>query len=285
MKSDKFKYMEKKYNLMTVYLIRRNKSMIPADHAVMLYKFGQSRWINKMLNGEISFSCPGAFIRQAKLTGNIVQGDELEGVFARQRKGSAKVGLIRNKFENDLEEIVDGDYILFRRKSSRFIPIFCIYAYTANDILKEGKPKKTESKKMALEFDERIYEGFANDKVKNVISDENRFTMTFIQPQYFKNKITVALKLNDEKYKSQYVDYRDMSKNEFYIEPTDEYPELFVKSKDYDYQHELRICLYERKFKTISQRYNLNVHKFDPDNYEVVHDKVRVEYTAKFQKI
>ena len=138
---------------------------------------------------------------------------------------------------------------------------------------------------MALEFDERIYEGFANDKVKNVISDENRFTMAFIQPKYFKNKIFVALKLNNEKYKSQYVTYKDMSKKEFYIEPTNEYPELFVKSKEYDYQHELRICLYERKFKTISQRYNLKVNKFDTNNYEVVHDKIRIEYTAKFQKI
>lgn len=35
--------------------------MIPNDHAIMMYKFGERRWIQKILDGELSFSSPGAF--------------------------------------------------------------------------------------------------------------------------------------------------------------------------------------------------------------------------------
>ena len=35
--------------------------MIPNDNAIMLYKFSEKQWIQKLLDGELSFSCAGAF--------------------------------------------------------------------------------------------------------------------------------------------------------------------------------------------------------------------------------
>lgn len=40
--------------------------MIPNDNAIILYKFSEKQWIQKLLDGELSFSCAGAFIFQAK---------------------------------------------------------------------------------------------------------------------------------------------------------------------------------------------------------------------------
>ena len=64
--------------------------MIPNEHAIMIYKFNENRWIEKILEGKLSFSCAGAFIAQAKHTGNIIQGDKFEGVFARQDSNNAQ---------------------------------------------------------------------------------------------------------------------------------------------------------------------------------------------------
>lgn len=40
--------------------------MIPDENAIMMYKFSENRWIKNILEGELSFSCAGAFINQAK---------------------------------------------------------------------------------------------------------------------------------------------------------------------------------------------------------------------------
>lgn len=46
--------------------------MIPNGNSLILYKFGEYIWIEKLFEGEISFSCAGKFILQAKETGNKV---------------------------------------------------------------------------------------------------------------------------------------------------------------------------------------------------------------------
>lgn len=103
--------------------------MIPNEHAIMIYKFNKNRWIEKILEGKLSFSCAGAFIAQAKHTGNIIQGDKFEGVFARQHKDNPKIVIMRKKLGKDLEEIPDGDYIFLMKKrkiKANFLRL-CLY--------------------------------------------------------------------------------------------------------------------------------------------------------------
>ena len=49
----------------------------------LFFKFGKYKWMKKLANGELSFSCTGNFINEAIKTGNEIQGDAFEGVFAR----------------------------------------------------------------------------------------------------------------------------------------------------------------------------------------------------------
>lgn len=53
--------------------------MVQDENAIILFRFGEQRWIDKFIEGDMSFSCSGAFIHQAMKTGNDVQGDPLEG--------------------------------------------------------------------------------------------------------------------------------------------------------------------------------------------------------------
>lgn len=258
--------------------------MVPNDHAIMLYKFGENRWINKLLDGELSFSCAGAYIFQAKKTGNRIQGDELEGVFAKQHKDNPKIEEMRNILGRDLEEIPDGDYVFLRRRSAKLRPIFCIFAYTAQDAIIDGAPQKVGKQKVKFEFDQRLYEGFAAENLRNVIADSHRFTLTLIQAGTFIEKVKVALQREQKGYEMRAIQYIDMSAGEFFIEPTNRYPELFIKSSDYAYQHEARICLVDQKFSTIFKRYPLFIGKFSTCDYRLCHEAVRLEIDVVFAK-
>ena len=175
--------------------------MIPNEHAIMIYKFNENRWIEKILEGKLSFSCSGAFIAQAKHTGNIIQGDKFEGVFARQHKDNPKIVIMRKKLGKDLEEIPDGDYI-FLRRSAKLKPIFCVFAYTANDAIKDGNPQTTGRQRVRLNFDRRLFDGFANESVKNVISTSHLFTVVLLQPKPFVDKITAAVIQKDVPFRA-----------------------------------------------------------------------------------
>ena len=118
--------------------------------------------------------------KSSKKTGNTIQGDALEAVFARQHKNNPNIQRMRKKFGKELEEIPDGDYVFLRRKSAKFKPIFCLFAYKAVDAICDGKPQKSEKQKVKLNFDQRLFEGFANESIKNVISDSHRFTLILI---------------------------------------------------------------------------------------------------------
>lgn len=223
--------------------------------------------------------------KSSKKTGNTIQGDALEAVFARQLKNNPNIQRMRKKFGKDLEEIPDGDYVFLRRKSAKFKPIFCLFAYKAVDAICDGKPQKSGKQKVKLNFDQRLFEGFANESIKNVISDSHRFTLILLQPEAFVNKVKIAMLQNSLSYEMHAVDYKDYHKGEFFVEPTDKYPELFIKSKDYEYQHEARICLKEEKFSSIFDRYPLDVGKFNRSDYEIAHSAIYVEFIADFQKV
>lgn len=258
--------------------------MIPNDNAIILYKFSEKQWIQKLLDGELSFSCAGAFIFQAKKTGNKVQGDEYEAVFARLDKNNPKIEEMRKILGNDLEEISDGDFIFLRRKSAKTKPIYCIFGYTAGDAIQDGAPQKVGPQKVKFEFDERLYEGFASENVKNVIADSHRFTFAAIRPNIFVSKVKNALKLAGLAYEMRAVEYIDMHTGEFFIDPTDRYPELFIKSSEYKYQHEMRICLVDHKLSVFFDRFPLYIGKFNEGDFGLCYGAVLNVFDVVFSK-
>ncbi|WP_312072174.1 hypothetical protein [Anaerotignum propionicum] len=252
--------------------------MIPNDNAIMLYKFGQKRWMQKILEGELSFSSPGAFIQQAKTTGNYVQGDLTEGVFARLLSSDCRVEEMKKRFGNKLEIIPDGKYLFLRRKSVKFKPIFCFFSYTAGDALKDNDISKAGKQALNFEFDERMYAGFAEDFSSKLMIDKYRGTVLFLQPKPFIDRAKHSLKIKRIPYRLKKIQYIDMTSGEFFIEPTDNYDELYYKSNKYEYQHEVRICLTGKKFLDISERYPLKILPLSKDDYEMCFKEIYVEF-------
>src|SRR5699024_10527232 len=124
---------------------------------------------------------------------------------------------------------------------------------------------------------------FANESMRNVVSNSHQFTIAFFQPKPFVDRVRMAMAKNNLPYQMRAVEYIDFH-TEFYIEPTEEYPELFIKSDKYAYQHEARICLTGERFSTIFDRYPLSVIKFNPQDYKIIHGNIYVEFTADFQQ-
>lgn len=257
--------------------------MIPNDNAIMLYKFNESRWINKILNGELSFSCAGAYIHQAKQTHNYIQGDEFEGVFARLQNNNPKIQEMKNKLGKDLEILPDNNYCFLRRKSAKLKPIFCFFSYTAEDALHDKQPGKIGKQRVRLNFDQRMFNGFAPSSIRNVISNSHMFTLVYLSPRSFIERIKCFLLSNP--YKMDQIEYISLNNEEFFIEPTDEYNELFYKSKTYCYQHEARICLLGIKFSNIFDRYPLHIGKLNAKDYKKCHIPVYIELETDFREV
>ena len=255
--------------------------MIPNDHAVLLLKFGEQRWMDKIVQGELSFSCTGAFIHQAKTSGNDIQGDLYEGIFARLKNNDSRIMEASQRFGRDLEIINIHDYTLLRRKSSRFKPVFCFYGYSAGDALSEGSIEHLGFNTIRHDFDLRMYSGFTDSlKTKNVISDSHRFTQLTMQPKPVIDRIKITMAINGLGYTMKKVDYDLFKRDTFYIEPTDSYNELFYKFPDYKYQHEARICLKNMKFSNIYERYGLNIGQIPNRDYNMSHEESYFELEA-----
>lgn len=249
--------------------------MIPDDHGLLLFRFGEKRWIEKIVEGDLSFSCAGAFINQAKRTGNIIQGDEYEGIFAKLYPDDNRIVEMKRKFGNDIEEIKKNGYVLLRRKSAKLKPIFCFYGYTARDLLEDANIEHLGENEIRHEFDERMFNGFSNSEdVKNVLSEDKRFTMITLMPQPFVDRVKFFMTLYGYGYKMGKVNYEMFSKETFFIEPTPEYNELFYKAPEYSYQCEARICMKDMKFCNIYQRFNFNIGKLKPEEYHINYDKL-----------
>lgn len=247
--------------------------MIPNEDALILVRFGEKRWMDRMIQGEVSFSCIGAFIKQAIKTGNNVQGDRFEGVFARLRSKDPKIEEMSNLLGKDLEIIEDNDYILLRRKSSKFKPIFCLYAYTAEDALNDGNITKEGEVTIRHDFNNQMFMGFASSTNLLVLREDYRFSLVMLQPEPFVQRIRMAMFLNNLPYTMKRVNYSLFEQETFFIQPTDNYDELFYKFPQYAYQHEARICLKQKKLWSVFDRYNLNIGKLSKEDYNVIHTK------------
>jgi len=259
--------------------------MIPNDHALLLFRFSEQRWMDKFVKGELSFSCAGNFINQAKNTQNDIQGDILEGVFARLLKSDKKILEMRSLLQKDLEEIEDSDYVMLRRRSSKFKPIFCFYGYTANDALIDSQVSHIGRATIRHNFDKRMYSGFSDSsKVKNVISNSHRFTQVTLQPKPFANRINSAMKAGGYGYTMRPINYDFFNKDTFFIEPNKNYDELFCKFPKYKYQYETRICLKDMKLSNILERYTINFGAIPEIDYYMTHEELYIDFDAVIAK-
>ena len=259
--------------------------MIPDDHVLILFRFGEKRWMEKLVQGELSFSCTGAFINQAKRTANDIQGDKYEGVFARLTPDDKRISKMQTVLGCDLEEIIDGQYVLLRRRSSRLKPIFCFYGYIAGDALRDGKIKNSGPTTIRHDFDSRMFSGFSDSlRICNVISDSHRFTMIIIQPKPFVDRIKYAMFRDGIRYTMKRVNYEVFKSQTFFIEPTMSYYELFYKFPQYEYQHETRICLPNLNFSNIFERYPIKIGELLEGDYYLCHEELYFEFPAIIDK-
>lgn len=263
--------------------------MIPDKNGLILFRFSEQRWIDKLIEGEVSFSCAGAFIHEAKRTGNNVQGDEHEAVFARLKNNDPRIEKMRNQLGRDLEEIPDGDHTFLRRKSAKMKPIFCFYGYKAEDAikdaLKDGNVNREGIVHVKHEMDERLYSGFSDSlKAPKAVADNHRLTMLSIQPGPFIVRILEAMIKNHYNYVMRIVDYEKMKDAEFFIEPDENYSELFYKHPSYDYQYETRICMRDMRLETIFDRFSLNVFPLLKEDYDKQYERFYLTIVAGITK-
>lgn len=208
-------------------------------------KIGEEKWIKKLRHGSACFSPVVDCIKQGEKTGNNEQGDKYEGVFARLRKDNSLITEIKNKLGKDLEIISDGEYRLLRRISCKTIPIFCVYGFYKEDI-EEIDDLYSEDGKVICNFQmtpsSKMYDEFLNsDLLEN---KKDTWTLAFSLGHMQKN-IEDVLSKKEVKYKAVKVKYDLFDSDEFFIEPTEDYPELGHKAKRLSYQKEIRWILQE----------------------------------------
>lgn len=244
--------------------------MLKDTDAIILCRFGEYRWIQNEIAGNLSLSCPGKFIWQAQKTENNVQGDQREAIFARLRTNDPRIDEMQLTLGHDLEIIPDGEFRLLRRKSAKLKPIYCFYSYTAKDALNDGNPQDIGELSIRHDFDKLMYAGFADSReCYNVIADDRRMTMMALQPHPFLNRIKCALFERNYAYEMHPVDYELFENETFFIPPTAKYEELFHKFPEYKYQHEGRICLISESFVHIFDRLPLKIYPLDTEDYGV----------------
>lgn len=259
--------------------------MVQDENAIILFRFGEQRWIDKFIEGDMSFSCSGAFIHQAIKTGNDVQGDPLEAVFARCKKDDALIEQMKSKLGNDLEIIPDGDHVFLRRESAKKRPIFCFYGYKAGDALHEREITKLGVNKIRHDFDTRMYEGFADNlKVCNVISESHRFTQLTLMPDPFVKRVKIAMAIKGYGYTMKPINYTEFSKDTFFIEPTRHYDELFYKFPKYSYQYEARICLKDMSLPSIFDRFSVDIGHLTENEFKKTYTPMYMVFDAVIAK-
>jgi hypothetical protein len=281
--------------------------MIKEDHAIALFKIGKKKWMDKLIDGNINFSCCGKFIEEATSQGNIIQGDALEAIFAKLKIRDPRIQELRVRFGDDLEEIYIGEFVFFRRKSALLRPIFCLYGYKAKDLIEDNKIKRSGIQSLNQSIDSRMFEGFSNKySMNNVLSDDERFQALLIDPRgfttRFKEGVSYINKFNetsyifDEQFKPMCVNrnmhfemkpvnYSFYKKETFILNVTDNYEELFYKFPEYSYQREARICITNREFFDINKRYNLKTRKFTVDkDVFVISQPFKMQYVVSVVK-
>lgn len=213
-------------------------------------KVSEKQWIVSLRNGTVCFNPVDVFIEKAEIENNNEQGDKYEGIFARLKARDKRVDELKSQFGDDLEIIQDDGYVLLRRKSSRKIPIFCMYGVRRDELnLQEGSVHKENGKyigTVVYNFPPKIYDGFLGS---------NDVWGFYASSGHFFAALENALVMNNMSYGKAVISYDIELDKEFYFEPTDEYSELMHKRKELEYQHEIRYIL---PFSPRNEKYLLN---------------------------
>jgi hypothetical protein len=213
-------------------------------------KIGEKQWVKALRGGSACFNPVQLYITKGE-NGNNEQGDKFEGVFARLKNTNPIIEQMRCRLREDLETIQDGEYTLLRRKSCKSVLIFCMYGLYKEDA-KELEAIHLENGKYQykLEFtpSSKMYDEFLN---KNLSQEESKDTWTmFCSLGDLQKNIQYELDEMRLQYRAEKIQYDIFDGDEFFIEPTDDYPELGHKAKKFSYQKEVRWTLY-------------NLHQFD----------------------
>lgn len=217
--------------------------IMQATSILLIVKISQEKWIESLCSGDAWFGAINNYIMQAETSGNNEQGDRYEGIFARCRRESEIIKKYSMRFGNDLEIIEENDYCLLRRKSSRNMLAFCMYAFTEKEMinLKIGEKISDDTYKATCEFivDKKMFDGFLQDG-----SLETQVCGFYCSPGHFFEALEKGIKERGYRFKRNKIVYDiDLSK-EFDLEPDLDYSELWHKRTDLDYQHEERILIY-----------------------------------------
>ena len=202
-------------------------------------KIGEEKWIKKLENGSACFSPIADYIKKGEKENNNEQGDKYEGVFARLKKNDTRIHDMEDRLKDDLEEIEDGEYILLRRKSSRTVPVFCLYGFYKEDA--QMIELSSNNVKLELIPSSKMYNEFLNGVSS---TEEKKVAWTlFFSLGHLQHNIQTALDNKHVNYRFAKVQYDLFDGDEFFIEPTSDYPELTHKAKRLSYQKEIRWVL------------------------------------------
>lgn len=202
-------------------------------------KIGEEKWIKKLENGSACFSPIADYIEKGEKENNNEQGDKYEGVFARLKKNDTRIHDMEDRLKDDLEEIEDGEYILLRRKSSRTVPVFCLYGFYKEDA--QMIELSSNNVKLELIPSSKMYNEFLNGVSS---TEEKKVAWTlFFSLGHLQQNIQTALDNKHVNYRFAKVQYDLFDGDEFFIEPTSDYPELTHKAKRLSYQKEIRWVL------------------------------------------
>lgn len=212
------------------------------DSLVFCLKISQPKWIEMLKDGSAWFGKIDGYITKAIESNNDDQGDRYEGIFAHIPHDSPDIERFRNTLGDDLEIIVDGDYRFLRRKSSRRQKAFCLYGIKKSDLtIVEVYDPEAENPRGRVRYNisPRMYHGFLQDG--GTATDVAGF---YCSAGHINSAIEEALNSKGHRWKRAMIEYDIDLTEEFIIEPTEGYPELWHKRKELMYQHESRILIY-----------------------------------------
>lgn len=177
-------------------------------------KIGEEKWIKKLENGSACFSPIADYIKKGEKENNNEQGDKYEGVFARLKKNDTRIHDMEDRLKDDLEEIEDGEYILLRRKSSRTVPVFCLYGFYKEDA--QMIELSSNNVKLELIPSSKMYNEFLNGVSS---TEEKKVAWTlFFSLGHLQHNIQTALDNKHVNYRFAKVQYDLFDGDEFFIE-------------------------------------------------------------------
>lgn len=224
-----------------------------------ILKVGENQWMKKLYDGQLSFSCAQAYIDQGIQTNNQEQGDPDEGIFAQLRIGNLLIARMRELLGDDLEEYQRGNFIMLRRKSACRKPIFCVYTIRAFDF--EDQLRHAGLNRVKIPIDQKIYDSFLTKLPMNAFSSSERekrkLTSVLFNPRQFIPAVEHTAKCCGVTLISDGVKYDIKDDDEFFIEPSDNYYELYHKREKYAYQHEVRFLLPRKTLGRKRSRFNM----------------------------